>query len=268
MPYFSHRGLEFHYIDQAGGVPFVFLHGLGGSTGQTAGLFPALPLTRLISLDCRNHGLTEPAVTGAHLGFPVFARDVCALLAHLGIRKAHFGGISMGAGVCLRIALDSPDLVQSLTLVRPAWLDGPMPAHFWFATVARLLKEHGPRQGRELCAHTPSFAELRAASPDAADSVLRQFDAPQALERVARLEVMPRDSPVPARASLRSVPAPTLVIATDRDPVHPLDLAETLTRELPSAALLTITAKSTSLALHNQELRSALAAWVPSQRAG
>ena len=151
MPRFLHQGFDFHYIDRGAGIPFVFQHGLGGSTDQAADLFPPMETTRLISLDCRNHGRTQPSCSGGQLGFAIFARDVQALLDHLQIDGAYFGGISMGAGVSVRIALDNPDRVYGLLLVRPAWLDGPMPAHYWFTAVARLMREHGPHGRNIIC---------------------------------------------------------------------------------------------------------------------
>jgi pimeloyl-ACP methyl ester carboxylesterase len=183
-------------------------------------------------------------------------------LNHLHIGKALFGGISMGAGVSIQIAFDQPDRVSGLLLVRPAWLDGPMPAHAWFTTVARLIKERGPQAGRDALAASQDFLDLRKSSPDVAESLLRQFDAPEAAERVSRLETMPLDYPVADLTRLKSLRMPARVIATDRDPIHPLDLAERLAGELPNASFELVTAKSTNLAMHTQELRSAITEWI------
>jgi len=258
MPRFLHRGFDFHYIDGGAGVPFVFQHGLGGSAGQIAEMFPAMENARLICLDCRNHGDTQPSCAGDRLGFAIFGRDVQALLDHLQIGRAFFGGVSMGAGVSIRIALDNPDRVAGLLSVRPAWLDGPMPAHRWYTAVARLLAESGT-QARELMAASEPFRALTELSPDAAVSLLRQFDAPQAVERAARLDAMAMDSPIPDLASLKSLQMRAHVIATERDPIHPLGLAKTLAAELPNATFQEITSKSADLARHMDELRAAIA---------
>jgi len=167
----------------------------------------------------------------------------------------------MGAGVSVRIALDNPDRVYGLLLVRPAWLDGPMLAHRWFTTVARLMREHGPH-GRDIMAASEAFRELRESSPDTADSLLRQFDAPQALELASRLEAMPIDFPIPDLAGLKSLAMRAHVIATDRDPIHPLALGRMLASALPNAAFQEVTSKSANLARHMEELRSAVAAWI------
>ena len=48
------------------------------------------------------------------------AADCRALLHHLGIERAHVVGHSFGGAVALQLALDAPDLVQTLALFEPA----------------------------------------------------------------------------------------------------------------------------------------------------
>jgi pimeloyl-ACP methyl ester carboxylesterase len=64
------------------------------------------------------------------------AADAAALLAHLGVRRAHVAGHSSGATVAAQLALDNPQLVQTLSLLEPpllslpagrAFLDGAAP---------------------------------------------------------------------------------------------------------------------------------------------
>ncbi|HVN05771.1 MAG TPA: hypothetical protein VMT86_15220 [Bryobacteraceae bacterium] len=128
-----------------------------------------------------------------------------------------------------------------------------MPARAWLATVARLIREHGPTRGRELFAASEAFLRLEETAPDPAKSLLRQFDAPQAAERVARLEVMPMESPISSLADLSKLSVPAHVIATDRDPIHPLDLAQTLAAALPGATFQQVTSKSAGLARHTHK---------------
>lgn len=48
------------------------------------------------------------------------AADAAALLRHLRIRRAHVAGHSFGGQIALQLALDSPDLVESLALLEPS----------------------------------------------------------------------------------------------------------------------------------------------------
>jgi pimeloyl-ACP methyl ester carboxylesterase len=49
------------------------------------------------------------------------AADVAGLLSHLGVNRAHVVGHSTGANVALQLALDRPEVVQTLALLEP-WL--------------------------------------------------------------------------------------------------------------------------------------------------
>jgi pimeloyl-ACP methyl ester carboxylesterase len=52
------------------------------------------------------------------------AADCCALLDHLGIKRAHVVGHSFGGVVGLQIAMDAPELVHTLALLEPALMVG------------------------------------------------------------------------------------------------------------------------------------------------
>src|SRR3954452_14273003 len=98
MPYFEHSGLSFYYTEIGKGTPFIFQHGLGGSSDQILKIYSPLSGIRLITFDFRGHGKTS--MSGIkELNFKTFADDVLALMDHLHLSKAIIGGISMGAGV-------------------------------------------------------------------------------------------------------------------------------------------------------------------------
>src|SRR5665213_18121 len=128
MPAFQHHGLTFNYRETGKGNPFLFQHGLGGDVNQPFGLFKPPDGFRLISLDCRAHGMT-PAGDPNQLDIPTLTDDCAALLDCLSIRRAVIGGISMGAAIAINFAMRFPTRVLALVLSRPAWLDAPPPAN-------------------------------------------------------------------------------------------------------------------------------------------
>ena len=83
--------------------------------------------TRVLALDFRAHGETEPLGPIEALAFATFASDLAAVMDAIGIESAVVAGVSMGAGVAARFALDHPDRVRALICIRPAWLDRPNP---------------------------------------------------------------------------------------------------------------------------------------------
>ncbi len=181
---------------------------------------------------------------------------------YLSLEDAVLGGISMGAGIALNFTLRYPGRVRGLLLSRPAWLDGPMEAGQFYFEVAALIRSKGIEEGQRAFRGSPTYAKLRSESPDAANSLLRQFEAPRAKERVSRLEEIPRDIPHPDRKQWAVIKVPTLILATDTDPVHPLWLARALADAIPNAEFRQLTPKSIDAALHAREVQLAVGNWL------
>jgi len=262
MPVFERGGLAFNYLDEGdpSGRPFVFQHGLGGDVSQPAGIFPPPSGVRLLSLDCRGHGKTYPLGSARKLSFSSFADDVAALMDYLGLQRAVVGGISMGAGVALNLALRYPQRVTGLVLSRPAWLDSPSPENLEaYPMIARLLREHGAKLGRKLFESTEEYAELERAAPGAGRSLAStQFGRPLAREYAPVLESLAGDAPSGDRARWRELRVPALVLASWQDPTHPHGYAEILARELPSARLEKLTPKAEDEGRHEQDAQAAI----------
>jgi pimeloyl-ACP methyl ester carboxylesterase len=259
MPQFLRDGLSFHYHDSGEGTPFVFQHGLGADITQPLGVFRPPAGYRLLAVDCRAHGETRPVGDEGKLNFDCFADDLMALLDHLDIPQAVFGGISMGAGISLNIALRYPQRVLGLVLSRPAWLDAPWPENLCvLASIARLIREHGARTGRDEFRDSEEYVRIHAESPDAANSMLGQFNSARAVDGVARLERLPNDAPSRDRSSWRRIDVPMLVLGNRQDPVHPWSLAETLAGELNGAELVELTPKSVSKERHATDVQRAV----------
>jgi pimeloyl-ACP methyl ester carboxylesterase len=272
MASFKHDGIDFHYRDIGQGVPFVFQHGIGGDARQPAGLFVPPRGVRLLCLDARAHGQTQPLGDPSALTFDVFGDDLVAWLDHLGLARAIIGGISMGAGVALNVAVRYPERVAGLVLSRPAWLDGPMPQEnvARYAAIARHLRRVGAAGEPESawrCAigefeASDDYRNLLASSPDTAQSLLSQLTNERAVAAVERLERLPADRPV---ANLRAVEAnrfPALVLAHQHDPIHRFAFGEALAGTIPGARLVELTAKSISRERHAAEVQNGLEAFL------
>jgi len=113
-------GIELEYEERGAGEPVLLVH-----AGVFAGWFEPL--------------LDEPSLTGRfrvvsyhRIGYagssrvkgPVSlaqqAAHLRSLMRELGIARAHLVGHSSGANIALQLALDSPQMVQSLALLEPA----------------------------------------------------------------------------------------------------------------------------------------------------
>ncbi len=168
-----------------------------------------------------------------------------ALLDRLGVAGPVLAaGVSMGAGVALNLARRYPDRVTALVLVRPAWLDQPLPPNLaLYPLMAALLRQHGPGPGLARFEATDAYRAVRAVSDSGAASLRGQFTAPHAVDRAVRLDRMPRSAPVAGAAAFDQVRQPALVVGAPRDPVHPLELAEATAAALPAATLRVVMAR-------------------------
>jgi pimeloyl-ACP methyl ester carboxylesterase len=232
-------------------------HGLGGDSQQIADLIGQPPPGfRLIAMDARGHGRSVPLGDPNCLRFDSMSEDVIGLLDHLELDKAVVGGISMGAGVALNLATRYPSRLHALILIRPVWLDSANPPHLAvFSRLGALLRAEGPDRGRRLFEETEEYHAMYESAPACALSLLDQFREPRAVECLERLERIPRDCPAPDRARWRSLRVPTLVLANDQDPIHPLAVGRELAREIPGSRFEVITSKSVSATRHTKEAR-------------
>src|SRR3954469_6769072 len=99
--FFESKGVEIHYVEQGAGEPVILIHGNGGSvqTWVATGVSPDLANNyRVISMDCRGHGLSGKPHEAQQYGTEM-AMDIVRLLDHLHIQRAHIIGHSMGANL-------------------------------------------------------------------------------------------------------------------------------------------------------------------------
>jgi len=260
---FHRDGIQFCYEKIGAGAPLVMSHGLGGNRNQPKDLCGRIARHQVVVLDARAHGDTEPVGPEKALTFDRFAGDLCALMDHLEIERAVIGGISMGAGVSTRFALNFPDRTEALILVRPAWEAEPSPKNLeLLPMVAEALEQAGNEKGREIFSSRPEILCLRAQAPAVAESILQQFDKPLATERRARLQCMPADCPIRSWSDAEGISVPTLVVGNAEDPMHPLQFAEAWAAKIPDATLAVIPSKSESEASHIAAFRQALNAFL------
>jgi pimeloyl-ACP methyl ester carboxylesterase len=104
------NGLEMYYEIEGSGDPLVYIPPMFGFAGLKS--FPALTRRHaVITVDLQGNGRTAD-IPDRPLSIRQYAKDVVALLSHLGIQKADFLGESYGASTAVMIAIDHPGLVR------------------------------------------------------------------------------------------------------------------------------------------------------------
>jgi 3-oxoadipate enol-lactonase/4-carboxymuconolactone decarboxylase len=213
------------------GVPVV----LSGSLGSDLRMWSpqVVPLTaagfRVIRYDHRGHG-KSPAPTGPY-SLAELAEDALALLDRLGVRRAHWVGLSLGGMVGMWLAENAPSRVDRLVLCCTSAALGP--ASMWQER-AETARTDGMSVLAEPVVDRWLTPEYRADKPQVA-TWLREMVADQPAEGYAScctaIETMSVED------SLGTVTAPTLVIASAEDPATPPDHARRIVSAVPGARL-------------------------------
>jgi len=213
------------------GPAVVLLHGFTLDARLWDGVVDALAAAHtVVRLDLRGHGASSPAAA------PYLAcDDVAHVLDGLGLAHAALVGLSWGGQVALDAALAWPERVRALALV-----DSTLPGHDWSPAwrdmVARLralaLGSQGPRAAAAAWFAEPLFAPARA-RPGLAGA-LAQWETTRAgllwAGHNAGLALAPA-----ARARLRTLRVPTLVVVGERDLADFQAIAEELAVAIPHA---------------------------------
>ena len=252
-------GLKLAGTDTGAGFPVIFQHGLGGDDAQVAEVFPDTTGVRRLTLDCRGQG-RSPLGEPRHLSIATFADDVLAFADHCGVQRFAVGGISMGAAIALRIAVQVPDRVTALVLGRPAWTWAAAPPNMQvFAEVAGLLRNSGPQTALAAFDASASARTLAVDAPDNLASLRRFFERPDPRATAELLAAIAKDGQGIEQEDVHALKCPVLVIGNGLDAIHPLTMARTLAACIPGARFTEIAPKATDRSRHAAEFQAAVA---------
>ncbi len=198
------NGAAIQYETAGEGEPLLWLHGFMGAGPDWQYLFKEPPAGfQLIAPDLRGHGgSTNPAGT---FSFRQAAKDILALLGHLGIDRVKAIGLSGGGITLLHMATAAPASIESMVLVSA-------PPYF-------------PAQARSLQRHT-SEAMLGDVEMDLMRKRHRHGDPQiQLLFAQARAFADSYDDVNFSPPYLATITAETLIVFGDADPLYPVSLA-------------------------------------------
>jgi 3-oxoadipate enol-lactonase len=126
------NGINFNYtVDGPEGAPWiVFSNSLATTVAMWDEQAAALKSKyRVLRYDQRGHGATD-APAGRY-AYDTLVADAAALLDALSIKKAWFGGLSMGGATSLGLALQHPDKVNGIMICDHACKSTPASAQQW-----------------------------------------------------------------------------------------------------------------------------------------
>ncbi|MET8145836.1 alpha/beta hydrolase [Sphaerisporangium sp. NPDC005288] len=232
------NGITVAYDDEGEGAPLVLVHGHPFDRSmwapQVAGL--AGPAWRVIVPDLRGYGGSTVVLGITPLA--VFARDIAALMDHLGVDEAVIGGLSMGGQIVLEFHRLFPGRVRGLvladTFAQGETEEGRRTRN---AMADRLLAE-GMRPYAEEVLPKMVAPSTIATMPEVAAHVLRMMrDAPA---EGAAAALRGRAERPDYSAMLAAVAVPALVVVGRHDEFTPVADAEFMHRRIPRSTLAVI----------------------------
>ena len=238
MPDFDFDNHRISYAEYGeGDRPLVLIHGLLMNRRMFDRLGPEMAErgNRVITLDLLGHGRSDrpPEMSGYSMTF--FARQVEALLDHLGLDQAVVGGTSLGANTDLELNHLAPERVKAMMIEMPVLDNALLAAAVIFTPIMVGLRFGEPvlkilaRGARRIPRTNPLL--------DMGLDLLRQDPAPSS----AMLEGLFLGSSAPHHQFRVQMAQPTLVIGHHADPLHPFSDSGMLVEELPNARLIEAT---------------------------
>jgi pimeloyl-ACP methyl ester carboxylesterase len=223
MPKVKINGINLYYESSGEGYPLVFTHGFSASHLMWK---PQQPLTnnyRLITYDSRGHGESDSPSSADQYSADICVEDLYQLTKVFNIKKAVFGGLSMGGYLSLRFYLKHPELVSALIVMDtgPGYRN-PTRMIEWNASqeeVAQRLEKDGI-----------NVLAIQSQSGGRGEISLKQN--PFGLAHMSRKVVAQHDSLV--IENLDKIKVPTLVLVGEKDTAF-LQAADYMTNTIPGA---------------------------------
>jgi pimeloyl-ACP methyl ester carboxylesterase len=214
------------------GDPVVFLHGFGLDAAMWDPQWPTFSAAyRTIRYDLRGYGASSaPAGPYSHVD------DFLALTEFLRARPAHLVGLSMGGRYALRVAVQNPEAVRSLTLADTA-LDGHTWSPEWlqrWQEIARAARRDDILGARQLWLKHPLFepARRQQAVAEALETMIARYSGWHWREKDPDVTPVPPTAEVLARISV-----PTLMIVGELDLPDFRNIARRIAAGMPHVTL-------------------------------
>ena len=178
---------------------------------------------RLVVPDLRGHGKSKCKAVPYDY-WELVASDIAALIAHLGLRKVHICGFSLGSLIAQFVALDHPGLVKSLVLA---------------STLA-----HVPmKEGRGLLGFVENLTRPDEVSAAWKKSLIEMHGDPDwrlLFENYGRtiLARFRNTGGEITRRRLGEIACPTLIVQGQGDTLNPPELAQVVHRGIGSSRLV------------------------------
>ena len=226
------------YEDEGSGEPLVLVHGHPFNRSMWRPQIAHLSRAgwRVIAPDLRGYG--ESTVVPGSTPLETFARDLRALLDHLGIERCVLGGLSMGGQIVMECWRLFPERIRAVVLADTFAAAETAPGRAARQAMAeRLLREGMADYAHEVLAKMVAPHHV-ASRPEVAAHVLQMMTstAPEGAAAALRGRAERPDY----TAQLSQMPVPALVVVGTEDTYTPVSDARAIHDRMPDARLVLI----------------------------
>jgi 3-oxoadipate enol-lactonase len=213
--------VRIYYEAHGSGTPLVLAYGIGGNVEMWDVNRDALAARhRLVLWEPRGHARSGSPDDPAKYSFERWVFDLKAVLDHLGIRKAHIGGLSLGAGIATRFALRFPARVRSLVVTNSSSAAGlPLSVEnlvMRARSIEITLTKGMDAMAEYAMAANPNLSERLALDPGARAEFYEEYRRLSPIGYANSLRALIAMDHITDQ--LRRLRMPVLLIGADRDP--------------------------------------------------
>jgi pimeloyl-ACP methyl ester carboxylesterase len=229
----GHRLVYDVYGDE--GPLLVYMHGLLIDSDINRGIADAIAERghRVVLLDLLGHGRSDKPAHASEYRIDSYAKQVLALLDHLGEPDAVLGGMSLGANVSLFAASQRPERIRGLVLEMPV-LEWAVPTAALLFTPLLLMVHYG----RSVLRFASGVVGRIPPTPFAPVNGLLHGAAQPPEVMAAILHGILVGPVAPTLEERGTIDVPAIILAHRNDLIHPFDDAHNLARQLPNATLV------------------------------
>ena len=240
--YFESNRVRIRYIEQGNGELVILVHGQGGSAdgnewGRSGVMAELARSYRVVAIDMRGHGKSDKPRDPKQYGREM-ALDVIRLMDHLGVKRAHVVGYSLGAVAVSHVFPQFPERFATVTLAGAA---APVT---YSPEAIRLADEEAAERERDGISRTALERTRPTDAPPLSDDEFRRRSAAAladpTLDRFAlAAQIRARRELVLDATKVAALPIPVLGIVGGADPLGKR-LLEDFVRIKPTTKLVVI----------------------------
>lgn len=260
--------VELYYEETGRGFPLIWCHEYGGDYRSWEPQVRYFSRRyRVVTWNYRGYPPSEVPKDPAAYSVEILVDDLRGLMQHLGIPRAHVGGLSMGGGVAVNFGIRYPDMAESLIIAAAG--SGTVDREEFLRTAEHQAQAYETRGPEAKAEHFTGLATRRGFAekdPRGWAEFLRNVRDHSGLGSALMMRgvQMRRKTIYELESELATIPVPSLIIVGDGDEPC-LEPGLFMKRHIPHAGLLVLpmtghTANIEEPGLFNQHVAEFLAA--------